>query len=95
MSSHWFTYVVRCADGSLYASAAPDVERAAAALNGGTGSAWVRARLPVSVAHVEEYMNERDAVRRAEAVMRMTRAGRERLVGAEAAAVIGELGFAS
>lgn len=88
-------YVVRCADGSLYAAAAADVDRAAAALNEGAGSAWLRARLPVFVTHVEEYMNEQDAARRAAAFMRMSRAARERSVGVAEPVALGDFGFAS
>lgn len=88
-------YAVRCADGSLYAAAAADVDRAVAALNEGAGSVWLRARLPAFVVHVEEYMNEQDAARRAAAFMRMSRVARERTVGLGVATAIGELGFAS
>lgn len=88
-------YVVRCADGSLYAAAASDVESATAALNGGNGSAWLRARLPVFVMHVEEYMNEQDAARRAAAFMRMRHAARERSVGMVEQAAVGSPAFAS
>lgn len=88
-------YAVRCADGSLYAAAASDVDRAVAALNEGAGSAWLRARLPVFVLHVEEYMNEQDAARRAAAFMRMSRVARERTVGVGVTAAVGEFGFAS
>ncbi len=95
MLPHWFVYVVRCADGSLYTGVANDMDREVRVLNEGTGSAYVRARLPVFLAYTEEYMNEHDAARRAASVKRLSREHKERLLAIPSLGALGEFGFAS
>ena len=95
MCRHWFVYVVRCADGSLYTGVTDDVERGIRTLNDGEGSAYVRARLPVFFTYSEEYMNEADVTRRAAAIKRLSREGKERLLAVQSLGSIGELGLAS
>jgi len=80
MTQHWFVYVVRCSDSSLYAGFTPDVENDLRVINGGGGSTWLRARAPVFLAYTEEYMNEADAEKRAAAIRRMKREYKERLL---------------
>ena len=94
MLPHWFVYVVRCSDGSLYTGATNDVDQEMQTLNEGGGSTYVRARLPVFLAYTEEYMNEQDAAKRAASVKRMGRVHKERLLGAPDLSAIGDLGLA-
>lgn len=91
---HCHVYIVRCSDGSLFTGVAEDVEQALGALNGGEGSAYVRARTPVFLAYTEEYMNRDDAERRAESVRRMSRQGKESLLAVATTGVVPEWGFA-
>ncbi len=93
-SQHWFVYVVRCTDGSLYTGATNDIDQELSALNGGDRSPYVRARLPVFLTYTEEYMNENDAGRRVAAVKRMSRAGKERLLAIPSIGAVGDLGLA-
>ena len=76
-SQHWFVYFVRCSDGSLYAGISTDVEQTMKTTNNGVGSVYTRSRLPVFLAHSEEYMNEIDAQNRLTSVQRMSRAKKE------------------
>ncbi|HTM67752.1 MAG TPA: GIY-YIG nuclease family protein [Candidatus Binatia bacterium] len=92
---HWYVYVVRCSDGSLYTGATTDVEREMKTMNGGGGSVYVRARAPVFLAYTEEYMNEHDALKRAASVKRLGRVGKERLLVAPGFGAIGDLGLAT
>lgn len=94
MRPHWFVYVVRCGDGSLYTGLTSDLDHEVRALNGGDGNAYVRARLPVFLAYSEEYMNEQDAAKRASAVKRMSRGSKERLLAIPSIGTVGELGLA-
>ncbi len=80
MCQHWFVYVMRCSDGSLYAGVTLDVEGDLRGINEGRGSSWVRARTPVFLAYTEEYMNEIDAEKRAASIRRMKRESKERLL---------------
>jgi putative endonuclease len=96
LQRHWHVFVVRCNDGSLFTGVSEDVEQAVGALNGGEGSPYVRSRTPVTLAYTEEYMNRQDAERRAETIRRMSRQGKEGLLGyAPSAAVMPEFATAA
>ncbi len=95
MCQHWFVYVVRCSDGSLYTGTTNDIDAEIGVLNGGEGSAYVRARLPVFLAYTEEYMNENDAARRASSVKRMSRVHKEHLLAIPSLGEFGEFGLAT
>ena len=49
VSRPWYVYLLRCADGSLYAGITTDLDRRLAAHNAGKGSAYVRAHRPAEV----------------------------------------------
>ena len=80
--SNWFVYLLRCADGALYAGITTDPERRLAEHNGGgkNGARCTRARLPVTLAWVEPAASRAEATRREGELKRMTRAAKERLV---------------
>ncbi len=92
---HWHVYVVRCSDGTLYTGVAEDVDSAVEAVNAGEGGAYVRARTPVFLAYAEEYMNRADAEKRADAVRRMSRHGKESLLAVATTGAVPEWGFAA
>ena len=52
MGSDAFVYLLRCNDGSLYCGWTIDLDRRLAAHHAGTGSAYVRRRLPARYAAV-------------------------------------------
>lgn len=52
MASDAFVYLLRCSDGSLYCGWTIDLGRRLAAHHAGTGSAYVRRRLPARYAAV-------------------------------------------
>jgi putative endonuclease len=54
VDSPWFVYLLHCADGSLYAGITVDVDKRLAAHNAGRGARYTRARLPVTVAWLQE-----------------------------------------
>ena len=72
--------MMRCSDGSLYVNVTSDVENELRGINGGGGSAWLRARTPVFLACTEEYMNKADAEKRTASIRRMKREAKERLL---------------
>lgn len=47
--SIWHLYVLRCADGSLYAGISPDVDARVAAHSAGRGSRYLRGRAPLEL----------------------------------------------
>ncbi len=59
-----YTYIVECADGTLYTGYTTDIKRREAVHNSGKGAKYTRSRLPVRVVYYEEFEDKRDAQRR-------------------------------
>ena len=81
----WCVYLLRCADGTLYAGATNDLQRRLARHAAGKGAAYTRARLPVELAYVEPAADRSAALRREAAIKRLTRAQKLALVAGAAA----------
>ena len=76
----WSVYVARCRDGSLYTGITTDPDRRLAEHNAGSGSAYTRSRVPVSMVYVERADDRSLAQMRERAIKRLTRAQKEALV---------------
>ena len=59
-----WTYILRCADGSLYTGWTTDLPRRLAAHNRGKGSRYVRSRLPAVLFYCEAHESRQAAMRR-------------------------------
>lgn len=68
-----YTYILRCADGSLYTGWTNDLDRRLAAHNRGTASKYTRPRRPVAFAYVEAHETKEEAMRREWEIKRLTR----------------------
>ena len=79
-ASSWSVYLLRCADGTLYAGSTTDVEARAAAHNSGRGARYTSGRRPVEVVYQEECGSRSAALRREHALKRLTRAAKEALI---------------
>ena len=77
----WFVYLARCADGSLYTGVTTDPARRERAHNRGRGAAYTRSRRPVRLVHLEPARDRGAALRRELEIKRMTRSGKEALMG--------------
>ena len=75
-----FTYLLRCADGSLYCGWTNDLEKRLAAHNAGTASKYTRARLPVKMVYAEESETKQEAMQREYAIKRLKREQKEALI---------------
>ena len=75
MPSHWYIYVLQCADGTLYAGITTDLNRRVEEHNAGPrGARYTRARRPVTLKE-SWALPDRSAAARAEAAFkRLTRA---------------------
>lgn len=56
-----YTYILICADGTLYTGWTNDLEKRLAAHNSGKGGKYTRARLPVRLVYYEEFERKVDA----------------------------------
>jgi len=69
----WRVYLLRCADGSLYAGATNDLARRFAAHSRGAGARYTRSRLPVELAWTARAASRSAALRREAALKRLPR----------------------
>lgn len=68
-----FTYILRCADGTLYTGWTTNLERRLRAHEAGKASRYTRSRLPVTLVHHQEHSTPRDARRQEAAIRRLAR----------------------
>jgi putative endonuclease len=78
----WQVYLLRCADGSLYAGATNDLPRRLAAHLRGDGARYTRSRLPVALVFREGARDRSEALRREAALKRLSRAQKLVLIAA-------------
>lgn len=78
-----YTYMLRCADGSLYTGWTNDLEKRVKAHNAGRGAKYTRARLPVTLVWYEACDDKIDAQRREYAVKQLSRAQKLALIKGE------------
>lgn len=80
-SSHWFVYLLRCADGTYYAGITTDLGRRVDEHNAGrAGAKYTRARRPVQLVWNEAAADRAAAARREYAVRKLPRAAKEQLI---------------
>jgi len=77
---HWFVYLLRCADSTLYTGIAKDVSRRCQQHNAGTASRYTRSRLPVVAVYQEAHASRSLALRREAAIKTLTRREKELLI---------------
>lgn len=75
-----YTYILECADGTLYTGWTNDLTRRLAAHNAGRGGKYTRSRLPVSLLYHEVYDTKEEAMRREWAIKHLTRAEKLALI---------------
>ena len=68
-----YTYILRCADGTLYCGWTNDPEKRLAAHNGGKASKYTRSRLPAELAYLEVYETKQEAMSREAQIKRLSR----------------------
>lgn len=76
----YILYLLRCSDGSLYTGIAKDLGQRLAAHRNGSGSKYVRARLPCSVVYTESCADRSAALRREYEVKKLSKAEKEFLI---------------
>lgn len=80
MSEKNYTYILRCADGTLYCGWTNDLEKRLAAHNSGAGAKYTRSRLPVELIYSESFATKKEAMSREFHIKRMTRAEKLALI---------------
>ena len=78
----WFVYILRCADGSLYAGITNDVLRRLEQHNAGTASRYTRSRLPAVLVYQEAQASRSHALKRELAIKDLSRQEKESMIRA-------------
>jgi putative endonuclease len=68
-----YTYIVQCADGTLYTGWTVDLEKRLAAHNGGMGAKYTSRRVPVVLVYWEWQENQSTAQKREARIKRLPR----------------------
>lgn len=68
-----FTYILRCADGTLYTGWTNDLQKRIAAHNAGTGAKYTRPRRPVELIYHETFPTKEEAMRREWEIKQLSR----------------------
>ena len=78
----WFTYLLRCADNSLYAGVTTDLSRRLNEHNyhNKLGAKYTRVRRPVSLAYAETASDRKSACQREYQLRKLSKAQKEQLV---------------
>lgn len=72
-----YTYLLRCADGTLYCGWTNHLAARVAAHNAGKGAKYTKTRCPVVLAYYEEYATRSEAMRREAAIKKLTKKEKE------------------
>jgi len=77
----WMTYMLRCADGSLYTGITTDLERRLQEHNQNhKGAAYTRSRRPVRLVYQESFTTREAAARREYAIRTLPKSEKEHLI---------------
>ena len=75
-----FTYILRCADNSLYVGWTNDLEKRLKAHNSGKGAKYTRGRLPATLVYFESFETKEEAMSREWHLKRLSHSEKEALI---------------
>ncbi|HAE44883.1 MAG TPA: hypothetical protein DCS54_02355 [Oribacterium sp.] len=75
-----FTYMLRCADGSLYTGWTNDLKKRVKTHKTGKGGRYTHSHLPVELAYYETFETRTEAMRREVELKQLSKAEKEDLV---------------
>ena len=80
MENKAYTYLLKCADGTLYCGWTNDLDRRLKVHNSGKGAKYTRSRLPVTIVYYEEYETPKEAMKREYQIKRLPRKKKQELI---------------
>lgn len=75
-----YTYILECADHSLYTGWTNHLEARVQAHNDGKGAKYTKSRRPVKLVYFETFETKEEAMKREYAIKQLTRAQKEKLI---------------
>jgi putative endonuclease len=76
-----YTYIIQCADGTLYTGYTTDLDSRMEAHNSGDGAKYTRGRGPVRLLYSEAFETKGEALKREVQIKKLTRARKLKLAG--------------
>ena len=80
MSEENYTYILECADGTLYCGWTNHLKKRVEAHNAGKGAKYTKSRRPVILVYYEEYETKSEALRREAAIKKLSRQEKLRMI---------------
>ena len=68
-----YTYILECADKTLYCGWTNDIEKRLKSHNSGKGAKYTRSRLPVKLVYLEEHSTPEEAMKREYQIKHLSR----------------------
>ena len=78
-----YTYILRCADDTLYCGWTNNLQKRLAAHNAGTASKCTRSRRSVELVYYEEFATKQEAMRREYHIKRLSRQEKLELINSK------------
>ena len=75
-----YTYILKCADETLYCGWTNDLEKRLKAHNDGKGAKYTRSRLPVTLVYYEEFEAAKEAQKREYQIKKLSRKEKLKLI---------------
>lgn len=75
-----YTYILTCADGTLYCGWTNDLDKRLGAHNAGLGAKYTKPRRPVVLSYYEAFETKGEAMKRECAIKRLSRKQKEMLI---------------
>ena len=75
-----YTYILQCADGTLYTGWTNNLEKRLAAHNAGIAAKYTKTRRPVELVYFEEFETKEEAMRREWHIKKLTRGEKLELI---------------
>ncbi len=75
-----YTYILECADKTLYTGWTKDLDKRLKLHNAGRGSKYTRARLPVRLVYFESFEEENDARKKEVAIKKLSKSEKLKLI---------------
>ena len=84
-----YTYLLECADRTLYCGWTNDLKKRVKAHNEGKGAKYTKPRRPVTLVYYEEFDTKEEAMRREAAIKRLSRVQKKALIAGLAVKMTG------
>lgn len=80
LNKKYYTYILKCADNTLYCGYTNDLEMRLQTHNSGKGAKYTKSRLPVEIVYFEEFQTKSEAMKRECSIKKLNKADKISLI---------------